>query len=501
MRRRRLAVVVVVVAAVVVLYLCVPDRRAAGLKAAVDRVLDQAIAEHLRVDVPDAVYDLQDSLICTTANRCATNTTSAIAASLCTALVGRQVLFIGAESTYYLHTLWLDALRTHTNTNRSLVCSGPQFCTFHHVCGNATPTYKGRAVQFPNRDELLATNSCIIRYVRSSTLHAAYDAKDRAYTQPIVDDSTGVRVHNAYWLRHARNADVIVMNHAPLPAPVSTYERGNWTFTNTPVYVDAPVVNAAVHATLTRFLPSTVRALHVLAGLNSKKRPAVVWHGSWLMDAGCPDRNKKRGIVDWLNGRVVRDPWTLYYNAQEPGDVCADAASGRGVSGPGYARERRGKREIRGRLPAVRPGDAKRERDAAGVSGRAREPHFLIKPPLLSASFATVEMHFQRFEPSLTPPYQRETTTRTLSERERWRRRARRWPAPLSPPSHWPSVLATRKAYMRWVARLRAGRAEMWARAGATSAALFRGAACATNEELCSRTYEEAKTEKGRMAE
>ncbi|KAG6876655.1 hypothetical protein C0993_001450, partial [Termitomyces sp. T159_Od127] len=192
------------------------------------------------------------------------------------------------------------------------MCNGPQFCTFHHVCGNATPTYKGRFVQFPHRDELLATNSCIIRYVRSYTLHAAEDAKDGAYTTPVVDEMTGVRVHNGYWLRQARNADVIVVNHGPLPAPVSTYKSGDWG--TEARYVDgAPVVDAAVHATLTRFLPSAVGALHVLGGL--KRRPVVVWHGSWLMDAGCPDR-KKRGVVDWLNGRVVGDEWTLYYNAQ-----------------------------------------------------------------------------------------------------------------------------------------------------------------------------------------
>ncbi|KAG5341536.1 hypothetical protein C0989_009897 [Termitomyces sp. Mn162] len=314
MRRSRLVPFLALVVLVVVgLYLCMPSRRQAALKASVDLILDQAILEHLRANV-DEVYDLQDSLICTTSNRCTTDNTSTTVAHLCTALIGKRVLFIGPETTYYLHTLWLDALQPYTN--RSLACNGPQFCTFHHVCGNATPTYKGRIVKFPHQDELLATNSCIIRYVRSYTLHAADDPKDRAYTQPIVDDFTGVRVHNAYWLRQARYADMIVLNHGPLPAPVSTYETGNWTFPDQPTYVDgAPVVNAAVHATLTRFLPSTVRALHVLAGLGSKKRPVVVWHGSWLMDAGCPDR-KKRVLNDWLNGRSVGDPWTLYYNTQ-----------------------------------------------------------------------------------------------------------------------------------------------------------------------------------------
>lgn len=318
MRRRRLLVVVVAAAAATAgLYFYISDRRvarAAVFKASVDLILDQAIAQYLRVDKPNEVYDLQDSLICTTTNRCTTDNTSTIVANLCTALVGRQVLFIGAETTYYLHTLWLDALGAHSN--RSLMCNGPQFCTFHHVCGHAVPIYKGRVIKLPHKDELIATNSCIIRYVRSYTLHATEDATDRAYTQPIVDEFTGVRVHNAYWLRRARNADVIVMNHGPLPAPVSTYESGNWTFVNEPLYVDgSPIVNAAVHATLTRFLPSTVRALHVIESLHSKKRPVVVWHGSWLMDSGCPDR-KKRGIVDWLNGRLVGDHWTLYYNAQ-----------------------------------------------------------------------------------------------------------------------------------------------------------------------------------------
>ncbi|KAG6889110.1 hypothetical protein C0995_003679 [Termitomyces sp. Mi166 len=313
MRRRRLACLVPTLL-VVGLYFCIPDRRAAVLKASVDRILDQAISEYLHIDVPYNVYDLQDSLICTSTNRCTTDDTSTIVTKLCTALVGKQVLFVGPETTYYLHTLWLDALQAHTN--RSLMCNGPQFCTFHHVCGTARPTYNGRAVKFPNRGELVVTNSSIIRYVRSYTLHAIDDAKDGAYTMTTVDKFTGVRVHNGYWLGQARKADVIVLNHGPLPAPVSTYESENWVFVDQPVYIDgSPVVNAAVHATLTRFLPATVGALHVLQGLNSKKRPVVVWHGSWPMDAGCGDR-KKRVMDDWLNSRAVGDPWTLYYNAQ-----------------------------------------------------------------------------------------------------------------------------------------------------------------------------------------
>ncbi|KAG6857729.1 hypothetical protein H0H87_004145 [Tephrocybe sp. NHM501043] len=256
-------------------------------------------------------------------------------------------------------------------------------------------------------DELLATNSSLIRYVRSHTLHASDDPKDSAYTEPTVDGFTGVRVHNAYWLRHARQADIMVLNHGPLPAPVSTYDDGIWSFAGHQVHVKhTPVVNAALEATVSVFLPAVVRALDVLRSL--KKRPVVVWHGSWLMDTGCSDR-KERVMEDPLNALLVSDPWTLYYNAQVYMQNRVMKEVMPGLGGVFYALK----------MPE---GETYKQGtgDAEAILGWIESDYFFffacltMKPPFWRASFATSEMHFQRSEPSLTPPYQRETTIRTF---------------------------------------------------------------------------------------
>ncbi|KAG6813736.1 hypothetical protein H0H92_007688 [Tricholoma furcatifolium] len=284
-------------ALVLLLYCLVPCR----IKSTVDHLIDHSIS-HIK---PDSAYHSQYSI-----------PSAYNVSNLCSALAGKYVLFIGPETTAYLHTLWLDALEAHEN--RSISCDG-RSCSFHHVCRPGASSSKGS--KFPHRDQLLATNSSLIRYVRSNTLHASKDPRDRAYTEPIVDSFTGVRVHNAYWLRHARQADLVVLNHGPLPAPVSTYvvgkkPGGNWTFPSQPVYVaGSAVVNAALHATLTAFIPAAVGALDALEGLKLKQRQVIVWHSSWLMDRWCSDR-KIWSLKDELNGRRKSDAWTLYYNAQ-----------------------------------------------------------------------------------------------------------------------------------------------------------------------------------------
>jgi len=51
---------------------------------------------------------------------------------ICKLLAGRRLLFVGHESTYYLHTLWLASLQSYENRSHS--CLGQRFCTFHHIC-------------------------------------------------------------------------------------------------------------------------------------------------------------------------------------------------------------------------------------------------------------------------------------------------------------------------------------------------------------------------------
>ncbi|KAF8070419.1 hypothetical protein FPV67DRAFT_1019092 [Lyophyllum atratum] len=365
MRRRALASLAI---AAVGLYLVLSAYRAArlprsiALRTSLDLFLDEAIPDH---QISRDFNLLQHSLSCFTQDTwtadqknyrfakqeeqfkapsysfrssCPARTMAPIT-DLCSSLVAKQVLFVGPETTYYLHSLWLNALEAFEN--RSMSCHGPEFCTFHHICrspsvSTSSPNNHDRFKKFPRPEELLATNSSILRYVLSTTLHTAPNPKDDAYTVPIVDPETGVRVKNAYWLAHAKRAHVVVMNRGPIPAPAWTYENsglgGNWSFADrlylnrSTAYVDdaahslgVRVVNAALHTTLTAFLPTTLPSLRAIESHPVIREKLLVWHGSWYMQPRCSVRNRPRGafvIKDPLNPMFSVDPWTLYYNAQ-----------------------------------------------------------------------------------------------------------------------------------------------------------------------------------------
>ncbi|KAF5385940.1 hypothetical protein D9615_002297 [Tricholomella constricta] len=306
-----------VAAALCSLFFSVPRaaryRRSAALKSSLNPILDQAIIN--RTKKPPS----QSSSV----------------AHLCSFLVAKQVLLIGPETTYHLHSLWLNALQAHEN--RYISCYGPESCTFHHVCrssSNATINNRDRFNKFPRQQDLLATNSSIIRYVLSTSLHAEPNPQDPAYTLPVVDPETGIRVKNAYWLKHVKHANVIIMNRGPLPAPAWTYENsasgGNWSYADklylnrSTAYVDddahslaVRIVNAALHTTLTTFLPSALRALAAIESHQAAPKPLLVWHGSWYLQARClAAANSGFLVQDLLNPPYSIDPWSLYYNAQ-----------------------------------------------------------------------------------------------------------------------------------------------------------------------------------------
>lgn len=259
-------------------------------------------------------------------------------AGLCASLVATQILFVGPETTLYLHNLWLSALEAYEN--RSLSC---EFCTFHHICRISSSQEHedrgGRPQKLPRQEELIATHSSILRYVLSTTLYAENDAGDPAYRQPTIDPETGVRVKNAYWMAHARRAHVIIFNRGPLPAPAWTYTRhdtaGDWSFSDrlylnsSSIYLAdrnnstaARVVNAALHATLTQFLPTTLRTLGVLESNLTIRQKLLIWHGSWYLQPRCSAGGSLSTVQsDLLLDKVLSSPlpvdhWTLYYNAQ-----------------------------------------------------------------------------------------------------------------------------------------------------------------------------------------
>jgi hypothetical protein len=254
---------------------------------------------------------------------------------LCALLEGQNALFVGPETTYHLHKHLLHSISSiFPETLPS--CSGPEFCTFHHICHAQEPSYSSlpteRFKRAPRPQYLRSTHSAILRYVLSSTLLVAPHAAHARYTTPHVDPSTGIRIRDAFWLSHARRADVIVLNRGPVPAPAWTYSSygatrsGNWSFSRAlPILLpgrhvfsdfDAEkflIVNAAMYATVELFLPSLLHTLQTISGdlhLSSKR---IVWHGSWSISG--IKRSKGHPFLAHLP-REREDPWMLYYNAQ-----------------------------------------------------------------------------------------------------------------------------------------------------------------------------------------
>jgi hypothetical protein len=269
------------------------------------------------------------------------------AAELCTFISAKNVLLIGPETTFYLHSLWLHALEGLQN--RQYRCHGIEFCTFHHICQHnlkrdeviSVDNGDGRFQRAPKQQDLISSGTSLLRYVLSTSLHTSSDPKDLAYTRPVVDPATGVRVRNNYWKAHAKKADVIIMNRGPLPAPAWTYNDGdfggNWSFVDqlylnrSTIYLNenksfaTRVINAALHATLVSFLPSTIHSLSVFRKDTILRQKLLIWHGSWYLQPQCPIKHilSKHSLPmgDLLypflsHTSSAIDPWSLYYNAQ-----------------------------------------------------------------------------------------------------------------------------------------------------------------------------------------
>jgi hypothetical protein len=269
------------------------------------------------------------------------------AAELCTLVAAKNILLVGPETTFYLHSLWLHAIGEYEN--RLFHCPGPEFRTFHHICKhqlgkNSTFIFdsgNGRLQRPPSQQDLISSNTSLLRYVLSTSLETSNNSKDTSYIQPVVDRATGVRVRNNYWRGHAKEADVIILNRGPLPAPAWTYNDvdsgGNWSFAGD-LYLDKStiyfnesntfatrVINAALHATLVSFLPSTIHSLSTLRENPIFRPKSLVWHGSWYLQPLCPVDYKlsehnsllMRDLsYPFVPHASVIDPWSLYYNAQ-----------------------------------------------------------------------------------------------------------------------------------------------------------------------------------------
>ena len=265
---------------------------------------------------------------------------------ICTLLAGKRILFVGPETTYYLHSLWLNSLQRYEG--RLHDCLGQAYCVFHHICRSPVngseedlDIFVGRKKKTPSSLMLSSTKSSLLQYALSTTLHASDDQHDPAYTLPVIDPRTGVRSHNNYWLRRARKADVTVMNRGPLPAPAWSYDSkhrsGNWSFVDdlwynhNLSYLDAEIVadsfenrliNAALYATISWFLPSVIQSLRVMGKDSGIQRSLLVWHGSWFLQPSCTKTGQpegvssSRGFWEVNDTNALIDPWSFYHNAQ-----------------------------------------------------------------------------------------------------------------------------------------------------------------------------------------
>ncbi len=337
----------------------------------VDTVLNAAIYDRILplhskdpLAVP-AINDLQQSLACyihqglwsarsfSLGSLCspAPRKSSTPALTLCSKLRTKKILLVGPESTFHLHSLWLHSLSQLFNTSSK--CLGPEFCTFHHVCLDRAleaSLSTTRVKKFPSSRELLTYGSSILRFILSTTLYASNNPRDLVYTTPIIDPQTGVRTKNSFWMNQARKTDILVLNRGPVPAPAWTYSfdldplAGNWSFVDdlyfnaSTRYLDLDkngerlnlsrtyyhryqrairIINAALHATLTIFLPGIMDALAAI----QKNDAIIVWHGTWYLNPICTNYDSPKGFsiepqILPDDSSVTVDPWTLYYNAQ-----------------------------------------------------------------------------------------------------------------------------------------------------------------------------------------
>ena len=266
--------------------------------------------------------------------------------SICALLAGNRILFVGPETTYYLHSLWLNSLQAYEG--RSHDCLGQAYCVFHHICRSPAngseddlDIFVGRKKKVPSNLMLSSTKSSLLQYVLSTTLYASGDLHDPAYTLPVIDPRTGVRSHNNYWLRRARKADITVLNRGPLPAPAWSYDSkhrsGNWSFVDdlwrnlNRSYLDTEIladsfenrlINAALYATISCFLPSVIQSLRVIGKDPGIQRSLLVWHGSWFLQPSCTKAGQpegvstSRGFWEINDANPLIDSWSFYYNAQ-----------------------------------------------------------------------------------------------------------------------------------------------------------------------------------------
>ncbi|KAL0956252.1 hypothetical protein HGRIS_002406 [Hohenbuehelia grisea] len=221
------------------------------------------------------------------------NDRNTTAQRLCASLQGKTVLMVGHSATHQLHRGWLDALAEYDRDNHP--CYGAQVCSWHHICrGSTIDPHERRSVAAPTREDLLRTESSLLRYFLSTSLHPSTRPDDSIFNIPHVDPSTGVRMRESQWIGRSRSADVIILGRGPIPAPAQTFtSSGNWSFIreidrskplpNSPLGLSGnpilPYLEAAARVTDSLFLPSVLHTLDVLNNERSIHSRILIWHG------------------------------------------------------------------------------------------------------------------------------------------------------------------------------------------------------------------------------
>jgi hypothetical protein len=238
----------------------------------------------------------------------------------------------------------------------------------------------------PTPTDILPTNrsgSSLLRFLNSGNLNPSPTQGDAQLSVPSIDPRTGVRVIDSRWVRYAASpkTDILVLNRGPLPAPAWSYsinknascsrnltwltklraleqehaeplsdlfvhilsrldhhddndddnDDDHLRFPSTEPDTTKLVINAALHSTISTFLPSLLSTLCKLrdhtghrAILGTKK--PVLWYGSWFLPLSCaPDSlsvfssetDPQRLLVRLLaQAEAMGNPWSAYYNAQ-----------------------------------------------------------------------------------------------------------------------------------------------------------------------------------------
>ena len=298
---------------------------------------------------------------------------------ICGSLAGKRITMIGGEHIYHLHVLLLR--HRERAEKKPFPCPYHEFCTHHHICladQRLQDAPLPRYIKTPTMQELINSESAVVNYIVSDTLFSTQNESSWEYTLPFVDPMTGVRLRETYWLHAARKARVVILGRGPLSTPGQTY-TGNWSFLrHMPDYIDhshaaipseydhrnnasgmlprsLEILNAAVHLTVSRFLPDLFQLLQsIRREVRPSKRKRLIWPSSWYRLPGRGTartallrshvRSKVQDMIqrtlfrnhrphfpmediptlqllalinaDATNTTLFEDPWTLLYNAQ-----------------------------------------------------------------------------------------------------------------------------------------------------------------------------------------